>query len=788
MRFDKIWRDARIATLSPQREGLGEIAGAVAAKDGRIAFVGAERELPTLWEAGETVRLDGRWITPGLIDCHTHLVYAGDRAHEFELRLAGASYEEIARAGGGIVSTVKATRAASEDELVAQACRGSMPDRRRRHHDRDQVGLRARPATPRRKHAARRARDSAASATSTWSRRFSARMPCRPRRRDKDAFIDEVCAMISPRSRRQARGCGRRLLRGHRVLARADRARFRGRESARPAGQAACRPALQPARCASSRPSTARFRPIISNTPTRTASPRWRTPEPSRCCCRARSTCCARSSFRRSRRSRRHNVPIAIATDSNPGTSPITSLLLTMNMAATLFRLTVDECIAGVTREAARALGRLDEIGTLETGKCCDLAIWNIERPAELVYRIGFNPLHARGAEGQMTARSRLPASVSARRPGAQSRAAQAFSVDPAATPAVAASAAAVAAIVAQGRSRSTASIPASESSPTCASRRTTSASCSATSCCRMRPASASRCAPAIVRLMMALKLASLARGASGVRPRDARRCMQRMLDAAMSFRWCRAQGSVGASGDLAPLAHMAAAMIGVGEAFFGGERMPADAALGARRTGAARARPEGRSRAAQRHAILRPRTRSSALFAIERVFQAALITGALATDAAQRLRHAVRSAHPRAARPSRPDRGRGRVARADGGQPHPRLASHQRRPRAGPVLPALPAAGDGCGARPDAPGRRDARDRGERRLRQSAGVRRHRRSRCPAAISTPSRSRSRPTCWRSRSARSARSPSGASPCWSTRAVRPAGVPHAASQGSIPAS
>jgi imidazolonepropionase len=96
---------------------------------------------------------------------------------------------------------------------------------------------------------------------------------------------------------------------------------------------------------------------------------------------------------------RRHNVPIAIATDSNPGTSPITSLLTTMNMAATLFRLTVDECLAGVTRNAARALRRAD-IGTLEAGRACDLAIWDIERPAELVYRIGFNPMHARVLRG----------------------------------------------------------------------------------------------------------------------------------------------------------------------------------------------------------------------------------------------------------------------------------------------------------------------------------------------------------------------------------------------------
>jgi imidazolonepropionase len=93
---------------------------------------------------------------------------------------------------------------------------------------------------------------------------------------------------------------------------------------------------------------------------------------------------------------RRHGVSIALATDSNPGTSPLTSLLLTMNMGATLFRLTVDECIAAVTREAARALGLFHETGSLDAGKYCDLAIWDVERPAELVYRIGFNPLHAR--------------------------------------------------------------------------------------------------------------------------------------------------------------------------------------------------------------------------------------------------------------------------------------------------------------------------------------------------------------------------------------------------------
>ena len=122
MRFDTIWLDARLATLSPDRGGLGVVErGAVAAAAGRIAYAGPMAELPTGWDATNRIAVDGRWITPGLIDCHTHLVYAGDRAHEFELRLGGASYEEIARAGGGIVSTVRATRAAGEDDLVAQS-------------------------------------------------------------------------------------------------------------------------------------------------------------------------------------------------------------------------------------------------------------------------------------------------------------------------------------------------------------------------------------------------------------------------------------------------------------------------------------------------------------------------------------------------------------------------------------------------------------------------------------------------------------------------------------------
>jgi len=119
---DRLWIGARLATLAPHRPGLGIVErGAVAVKDGRIVYAGNEDELPSMYRgARETIRCEGRWITPGLIDCHTHIVHAGNRAAEFEMRLRGASYEEVARAGGGIVSSVRSLRAASEGELLRQ--------------------------------------------------------------------------------------------------------------------------------------------------------------------------------------------------------------------------------------------------------------------------------------------------------------------------------------------------------------------------------------------------------------------------------------------------------------------------------------------------------------------------------------------------------------------------------------------------------------------------------------------------------------------------------------------
>src|SRR5262247_718984 len=197
MRFDTIWHDARLVTLAPGRAGLGIVErGAVAAKEGRIVFAGPAAELPAASDAAKRVALDGRWITPGLIDCHTHLVYAGDRAREFELRLAGASYEDIARAGGGIVSTVKATRAASEDDLV----RESLPRLDRLIAEgvttveiKSGYGL-EREAEARMLRAARRlARERNVEVVTSF---LGAHALPPEANGDKERYIDEVCAMI----------------------------------------------------------------------------------------------------------------------------------------------------------------------------------------------------------------------------------------------------------------------------------------------------------------------------------------------------------------------------------------------------------------------------------------------------------------------------------------------------------------------------------------------------------------------------------------------------------------
>jgi imidazolonepropionase len=394
MRFDTVWRDARIATLAPQAQGLGEIAGAVAARDGRIAFVGPESGLPTGWEAASVVKLDGRWITPGLIDCHTHIVHAGDRAHEFELRLKGASYEEIARSGGGIVSTVKAVRAASEDQLVAQSLRrldALLAEGLTTIEIKSGYGLDLVSETKMLRAARRLGRERDVGVVTS----FLGAHALPPEAHDKDAFIAKVCAMIPQIAQAGLADAVDAFCEG---IAFSPEQVARVFDTAKANGL--------PVKLHADQLSNLHGAALAARYDAQSADHLEYTDETGVAAMAQAGTVAVLlpGAFYVLRERqlppvdalRRHKVPIAVASDCNPGTSPITSLLTTMNMASTLFHLTVEEALAGVTREAARALGRLEEIGTIEPGKACDLAIWDIERPAELVYRLGFNPLHAR--------------------------------------------------------------------------------------------------------------------------------------------------------------------------------------------------------------------------------------------------------------------------------------------------------------------------------------------------------------------------------------------------------
>jgi len=400
VRYDRIWLDGRLATPLSGRPGLAVIEkAAVAARSGRIAFVGPMADLPNGWDAAERVSLDGRWIMPGLIDCHTHLVYAGSRADEFERRLAGASYEEIARAGGGIASTVRATRAANEEQLVAE----SLPRLDRLLAEgvtavevKSGYGLDLESETRLLKAARRLGVQREVSVVAT----FLGAHALPPGAGDKDKHIDDVCAWISLLKRDGLADA---------VDAFCEKIAFSPEQTARVLATA--KAAGLPVKLHADQLSNLHGAALAARYQALSADHLEYTDEDGVSAMAASGTVAVLlpGAFYVLREShvppiealRRHGVAMALATDCNPGTSPITSLLTVMNMAATLFRLTVDEIIAGVTREAARALGRLAEIGTLEVGKFCDLAIWDIERPAELVYRIGFNPLHARVWHGR---------------------------------------------------------------------------------------------------------------------------------------------------------------------------------------------------------------------------------------------------------------------------------------------------------------------------------------------------------------------------------------------------
>lgn len=394
---DTVWTHARLATMAPDAaEPYGAIAaGLIAARDGRILWAGARQDAPR-FDARETVDCGGRWITPGLIDCHTHLVYGGDRAHEFELRLQGASYEEIARAGGGILSTVKATRAASEAELFASADRrlaALMAEGVTTVEIKSGYGLEQQAELKQLTVARRLGRERPVSVRTTFLGAHAVPPEFSGRSSDyvdlvtgpmlnavaaqglADA-VDIFCEGIAFSPEETARVFVAAKAKGLPVKIHAEQlsnlggAKLAAEHGALSADhleyldEAGVVAMAEAGTVAVILPGAFYFLRETKVPPIELL--------------------------------RRHKVPIALATDANPGSSPLTSPLLVLNMACTLFRLTPEEALAGLTRHAAKALGMQDEIGTLQAGKRCDLAIWEIERPAELAYRIGFNPLHAR--------------------------------------------------------------------------------------------------------------------------------------------------------------------------------------------------------------------------------------------------------------------------------------------------------------------------------------------------------------------------------------------------------
>jgi imidazolonepropionase len=401
MKCDRLWKGARLATMAEGRPGLGIVErGLVAARDGRIVYSGPEAEVPAL-EATEVIDCAARWITPGLVDCHTHIVYGGNRAHEFELRLAGASYEEIARAGGGIVSTMRATRSASEEALVTSALPrvdALMAEGVTTMEIKSGYGL-DRDSELKSLRAARRLGEVRPLSVSTTFLGAHALPP--EANGDKDAYVAAVCRDMLPAV--AAAGLADSVDAFCETIGFTPDQVTRVFEAARAHGL--------PVKLHAEQLSNQKGAALAARFSAQSADHLEHVDDDG-IAALARSGTVAvllPGAFYFVREThkppvdalRRAGVHIALASDSNPGTSPLTSLLLAMNMGATLFRLTVEECLLGVTREAARALGRLETVGTLEAGKSCDLAIWDIERPAELVYRIGFNPLHQRVWQGR---------------------------------------------------------------------------------------------------------------------------------------------------------------------------------------------------------------------------------------------------------------------------------------------------------------------------------------------------------------------------------------------------
>lgn len=394
--WDVLWLDARLATMVAGKTPYGALEGAaLAVQGGRIAWIGPRAELsgPPESLAKQVHWVEGRWITPGLIDCHTHLVHGGHRAREFELRLKGASYEELARAGGGILSTVHATREASPETLYADAARrlrALMGEGVTTVEVKSGYGLESEAEQKQLRVARQLGEDHLVDVATS----FLAAHALPPEfADDADGYIDRVVAEMLPAAAEAG------LVDA--VDAFCESIAFTPAQTARvfDAAQALGLPVKLHADQLSDLGGAglvARYGGLSADHVEYTSEDSVAamaeagtvaTLLPGAFYCLRETQVPPIDAFRRA------GVPMAVATDCNPGSAPVTSLLLMLSMACTLFRLTPEEALAGVTRNAARALGLQDSRGTLEAGKLADLCVWDIEEPAELAYRIGYNPL-----------------------------------------------------------------------------------------------------------------------------------------------------------------------------------------------------------------------------------------------------------------------------------------------------------------------------------------------------------------------------------------------------------
>jgi imidazolonepropionase len=389
--WDSLWRNVHLATMAEGATPYGAIEnGALAIADGRIAWLGPETALP---HRDARAHLDGGggWLTPGLIDCHTHLVFGGDRAAEFERRLQGVSYEEIARAGGGIASTVAATRAASTAELLGAARTRLvrlMAEGVTTIEIKSGYGLDL--ATELRQlDVARRLGELPGIEVRTTF--LGAHALPAEFATDRAGYLDLVCERVLPEV------AGRGL--ADAVDAFCEGIAFTPDEVAR-VFVAAGRHRL-PVKLHADQLSDLGGAALAARFGALSADHLEHTGENGARAMAAAGTVAVLlpGAFHTLRATtpppvalfRRHGVPMAVASDANPGSSPTTSLLAMLNLACTLFGLTPEEALAGVTRNAARALG-LDDRGTLAAGRRADLVLWRIGRPAELSYWLGANP------------------------------------------------------------------------------------------------------------------------------------------------------------------------------------------------------------------------------------------------------------------------------------------------------------------------------------------------------------------------------------------------------------